>query len=297
MFSFSFFFARVEAFLERERKERAIDFEKEEETRKDETIKWLESHFGSEGRSPTDSTTEEECEKKESFFNITIKSNQASPTSATPTAALAAAAAGADDDDNTNGMYHSNVKPKCEPPTSKPQKYFQGISGWSERKETTPARKLATKTFQDELIGTLERNRLRHVASSGDMTAASATPTAAAAAKAATNRFKDDIVKSDEDDRIARKSNNTNNKADTRYGSRGDLKMQKEDLGYMSGSRTDIRAQRRHHDSKEDLYAKSSKKQQSSYLHREDSGSSILYIYKLCSHYVHVKVKLLIFSS
>lgn len=274
---FSFFFVRVEAFLERERKERAIDFEKEEETRKDETIKWLESHFGSEGRSPTDSTTEEECEKKESFFNITIKSNHASPTSATtPTA-------GANDDD-TNGMYHSNVKPKCEPPTAKPQKYFQGISGWSERKETTPARKLATKTFQDELKGTLERNRLRHVASSGDMTATTATATAAA--KAATNCFKDDIVKSDEDDLIARKSNNTNIKADTRYGSRGDLKMQKEDLGYMSGSRTDIRAQRRHHDSKEDLYAKSSKKPQSSYLHREDSGSSISYL--KCVHIMFI---------
>lgn len=223
----------------------------------------MESHFGSEGLSPTDSTTEEECEKKESFFNITIKSNAASPTGA---AAAAAATAG---DEKTmptlsNGMYHSNVKPKLEPASSKPQKYFQGISGWSERKETTPARKLATKTFQDELKGTLERNRLRHVASSADMTATSA------AAAAVANRFKDDIVKSDEDD-LARKSNNINNKADIRYGSRGDLKTQKEDLGYMSGSRTDIRAQRRH-DSKEDLYAKSSKKQQSSYLHREDSG-------------------------
>lgn len=258
-----------EAFLERERKERAIDFEKEEETRKDETIKWLESHFGSEGRSPTDSTTEEECEKKESFFNITIKSNQASPTLAAAAANLSGAAV----DEETmptlsNGLYHSNVKPKCEPAASKPQKYFQGISGWSERKETTPARKLATKTFQDELKGTLERNRLRHVASNGDMTATSA---AAAAAAAAVNRFKDDIVKSDEDDPTARKSNNISNKADIRYGSRGDLKTQKEDLGYMSGSRTDVRAQRRH-DSKEDLYAKSSKKQQSSYLHREDSG-------------------------
>lgn len=223
----------------------------------------MESHFGSEGRSPTDSTTEEESEKKESFFNITIKS-KAPPTQ---TATGAATATGAGDADAkptlSNGLYHSNVKPKGEP--AKPQKYFQGISGWSERKETTPARKLATKTFQDELKGTLERNRLRHVASSGDMTAASA-----AAAAAAVNRFKDDIAKSDEDD-PARKSNINGNKADTRYGSRGDLKTQKEDLGYMSGSRTDIRAQRRH-DSKEDLYAKSSKKQQSSYLHREDSG-------------------------
>lgn len=220
----------AEAFLERERKERAIDFEKEEETRKDETIKWLESHFGSEGRSPD--STEEETEKKESFFNVTIKSNHASPVSAEePLPTL------------SNGVYHSNIKPKEAP---KPQKYFQGITGWSERKETTP-RKFSTKTFQDELKGTLERNRLRHVSSREDLIS---------------NRYKEEIVKSDEDTR------KKNIKTDNRYGSRGDLKTQKEDLGYMSGSRTDIRPR---HDSKEDLYAKS-KKQQTSYLHREDSG-------------------------
>ncbi|XP_031629629.1 uncharacterized protein LOC116344908 isoform X2 [Contarinia nasturtii] len=220
-----------EAFLERERKDRAIDFEKEEETRKDETIKWLQSHFGSsDGRSPD--STEEESEKKESFFNVTIKSNHASPVSADePLPTL------------SNGVYHSNIKPKEAP---KPQKYFQGITGWSERKETTP-RKFSTKTFQDELKGTLERNRLRHVSSREDLIA---------------NRYKEDIVKSDDDTR------KKNIKTDNRYGSRGDLKTQKEDLGYMSGSRTDIRPR---HDSKEDLYAKS-KKQQSSYLHREDSG-------------------------
>lgn len=93
----------------------------------------------------------------------------------------------------------------------------------------------------------MERNRLRHVASREDLK---------------TNRYKEEIVKSDEDTR------KKGVKTDIRYGSRSDLKTQKEDLGYMSGSRTDIRPR---HDSKEDLYAKS-KKQQSSYLHREDSG-------------------------
>lgn len=224
----------AEAFLERERKERAIDFEKEEETRKDETIKWLESHFGSEGRS-TDST-EEENEKKESFFNVTIKSNNhPSPVPVDePLPTL------------SNGIYHSNIKPKEAP---KPQKYFQGISGWSERKEATP-RKFATKTFQDELKGTLERNRLRNANSREDLIS---------------SRYKEEKIKLDED---ARKKSI---KTDNRYGSRGDLKTQKEDLGYMSGSRTDIRPR---HSSKEELYAKS-KKQQSSYLHREDSGKLI----------------------
>lgn len=146
----------------------------------------------------------------------------------------------------SNRVYHSNIKPK---EASKPQKFFQGITGWSERKETTP-RKFSTKIFQDELKGTLERNRLRHVSSREDLIA---------------NRYKGENVKSDDDSR------KQNIKTDIRYGSRGDLKTQREDLGYMSGSRTemptDIRAR---HDSKDDLYAKS--KQQSSYLHREDSG-------------------------
>lgn len=250
-----FWFA--EAFLERERKEaaskRTIDFEKEEETRKDETIKWLENHFGSDGGRPSRDSPEDENEtKKKSFFNVTIKSNPTSPElveDALPKL--------------SNGVYHSNLKspskvvlPEREAP--KPKKYFQGISEWSERKETTP-RRFATKSFEDELKGTLERKHLRNIASREDLTA---------------SRYKEEVIKSDEE---ARK------KTEIRYGSRGDLhgyrrdsrsddssnsKTQKEDLGYMSGSRTDVR---KGHDSKEDLYAKS-KKQQTSYLHREDSG-------------------------
>lgn len=228
MFSLSL---SIEAFLERERKERTIDFEKEEETRKDETIKWLENHFGSDGRSPNDSAEEENDSTKKSFFNITIKSNQASPSSEEkPLPTL------------TNGVYHSNVK---EAP--KPKKFFQGISEWSERKETSEPRKFSTKSFQDELKGQLERNRLRHVGSREDIIA---------------SRLKEDVIKSDDD---ARAKNIITN---VRYGSRSDLKIQKEDLGYLSGSRTDIRPR---HESKEDLYAKSMK-QQTNYLHREDSG-------------------------
>lgn len=221
----------TEAFLERERKERTIDFEKEEETRKDETIKWLENHFGSDGRSPTDSTEEENESTKKSFFNITIKSNQASPSSEEkPLPTL------------SNGVYHSNMKD-----APKPKKFFQGISEWSERKETSEPRKFSTKSFQDELKGQLERNRLRQTDSREDIIA---------------SRFKEDVIKSDDDARA--KNINTN----VRYGSRSDLKIQKEDLGYLSGSRTDIRPP---HESKEDLYAKSMK-QQTNYLHREDSG-------------------------
>lgn len=57
-----------------------LDFDQEEETRKLETSKWLEHHFGSESRSSRDSLDDIEEEKeqpnqpKTSFFNVTIKS-------------------------------------------------------------------------------------------------------------------------------------------------------------------------------------------------------------------------------
>lgn len=48
----------------------------EEETRKQETSKWLEHHFGSESRSSNNSIDglDEESPPKTSFFNVTIKS-------------------------------------------------------------------------------------------------------------------------------------------------------------------------------------------------------------------------------
>lgn len=52
-----------------------LDFEREEQTRKVETSKWLEHHFGSDSKSSTNSLIdEEEQPPKTSFFNVTIKS-------------------------------------------------------------------------------------------------------------------------------------------------------------------------------------------------------------------------------
>lgn len=246
---------------ERERKEaltkRPIDFEKEEETRKDETIKWLENHFGSD--SSRDNDNDDNDTTKKSFFNVTIKSN--------------AATAGGSPIDRTYVPHSSYQPPSLQSPAKavlperevpKAPKYFQGISEWAERKESTP-RNFSTKTFHDELKGTLERNRIRNLAASRE--------------EIRPPRYGlEEIVKSDDE---ARKKSI---KHDIRYGSRGDLhysremrggsddsrnlKVQKEDLGYMSGSRNDMHLR---HDSKDDLYAKS-KKQSTGYLHREDSG-------------------------
>lgn len=242
---------------ERERKEalikRPIDFEKEEETRKDETIKWLESHFG--GKPKRSSRDPVDDDKR---INVTFKGN-ASVTSPT------------DRGYKTNG-YASNLQSPAkvvspERETPKTSKYFQGISDWSERKEAAP-RHLSSKAFHDELKGTLERNRMRHIGLSRE--------------EIRPPRYgKDENSKSDEEPRKRPSAKN-----DIRYGSRGDLhyhrndlrgdsddsrtlKVQREDLGYMSGSRTDIRPR---HDSKDDLYAKSKKSHHTTYLHREDSG-------------------------
>lgn len=53
---------------------RPLDFDAEEETRKNETSKWLEHHFGSESRSSNSTLDDEEHPPKTSFFNVTIKS-------------------------------------------------------------------------------------------------------------------------------------------------------------------------------------------------------------------------------
>lgn len=52
-----------------------LDFDQEEETRKVETSKWLEHHFGSDSRSSNNSLVdEEEQPPKTNFFKVTIKS-------------------------------------------------------------------------------------------------------------------------------------------------------------------------------------------------------------------------------
>lgn len=224
--------------------ERPLDFDKEELTRKGETIKWLESHFGSESRSSKDSREDDIEPTKKSFFNVTIKSNATTPTTGT------AKPFPSTQDYNGSGTPFSNVvvpEREINPKT----KYFQGISEWSERKNTPP-RIFPTKSFQEELKGTLERNRNRHRVGSRE--------------ELRPNRLNKDEV-----------DFKRSGKTEQRYGSRGDLryrrdsnggsddsrnlKAQKEDLGYLSAR----------NDSKEELYAKSTKKQ-NGYLHREDSG-------------------------
>ncbi|XP_038111268.1 uncharacterized protein LOC6036989 isoform X2 [Culex quinquefasciatus] len=92
---------------------RPLDFDREDETRKHETSKWLESHFGSESRSSRgsrDDLDELVEPTKKTYFNVTIKSNE---------------------DGHGLSSVGKVVLPEREEPVGR--KYFQGVSEWNER--------------------------------------------------------------------------------------------------------------------------------------------------------------------
>jgi len=246
---------------------RPLDFDREEEIRKAETNKWLESHFGSESHSSRDSRDEDVEPTKKSYFNVTIKSNN-NVTSPVP---RPVAANGNISNSYANGNLNSPAKVVIPERESPKTKYFQGITEWSERQESTP-KQLASKTFQDELKGTLEKNRLRK--------------------QAAINGSKDELrYKSpirEVRENYQRRENvplQKNARHDYQYELRDDPKYnrdshddssesrihstQKEDLGYLSGSRNDLRYRKDSRDEPERILRS---QKENGYLHREDSG-------------------------
>lgn len=67
--------------------ERPLDFDREEQTRKGETMKWLENHFGSELSTSSSSNSGDaptrdiiSAPTKKTFFNVTIKSSPTAPS-------------------------------------------------------------------------------------------------------------------------------------------------------------------------------------------------------------------------
>ncbi|XP_055846479.1 uncharacterized protein LOC129912297 isoform X2 [Episyrphus balteatus] len=236
---------------------RPLDFDREEETRKGETMKWLESHFGSESTASNDSRDDyQEIEPtKKTYFNVTIKSNPTTPPNVVPV---------------SSGLIHSVGKPArvivADHDLEKGKTYFQGISNWADRKESTP-KHFATKAFRDELKGTLDsRNRIKQNASREDL---STYYPKESAARNETYVTREDILQ---------QKRQYNSRSDLRYrsSSREDLvdmkniRSQKEDLGYLSGSRTDVRYHRP--DSTEENMRNLKNAKNASYLKREDSG-------------------------
>ncbi|XP_055684176.1 uncharacterized protein LOC129790612 isoform X1 [Lutzomyia longipalpis] len=146
-----------EAILDGERKDaltkRPLDFDQEEETRKQETNKWLESHFGSDSsrdsrNGDVDIENVQVEPTKKTFFNVTIKSTpNANPPRASPQSPV------------QNNFHHPPSQKMKAPSPPENRKYFQGISNWAERKDTTPTRVFSGNAFREELKGTVERNR------------------------------------------------------------------------------------------------------------------------------------------
>lgn len=250
---------------------RPLDFDREEETRRKETYKWLDNHFGSESTSK-DSRDESISDivvepTKKSYFNVTIKSsglhnvtNTSSSSSLTnnnnhkitSTAHRPTAHLSSDNELFTNKLSAPSkvyVPEREREPAPANKKFFQGISDWSERKESPrplKANPLSSKAFQEELSNTLERKQ-RAIKLQGSFNDVRHVP-------------------------LDRKKSEEAKPTKYRSSSREDLlRSQKEDLGYLSGSRTDLRAPRKY--SNDDYAVPMKKKTQTNgFLHREDSG-------------------------
>ncbi|XP_067640154.1 uncharacterized protein chas isoform X2 [Eurosta solidaginis] len=142
---------------------RPLDFDREEETRKGETIKWLESHFGSESTASNDSREEDGLgpssgdiePTKKTFFNVTIKSNQTQ----TPTPLANGHKFTASNTYERKQSKDHVIEHQTNGAVGR-SKYYQGITNWTDRKDA-PINHFASKAFREDLQETVERNRLR----------------------------------------------------------------------------------------------------------------------------------------
>lgn len=200
---------------------------------------------------------------KKSYFNVTIKSsnhhnvtNTSSSSSLTNNNINHKVTSTANRQSNTallssekeHFTNKSSAPSKVYVPEREPapanKKFFQGISDWSERKESSPrplkANPLSSKAFQEELSNTLERKQ-----KTIKLQATHTHP-----------------LNGKKPDEVPMKY---------RSASREDLlRSQKEDLGYLSGSRTELRVPRKY--SNDDYAVPMKKKTTNGFLHREDSG-------------------------
>lgn len=113
-----------------------LDFDEEEETRKAETSKWLEHHFGSEStRSSRDSIDEPHEDEQatthsKTFFNVTIKSQ---PVRVEPSVSRSPYIPPPPPLSSPQRVYSPSPEPEIKTPVRN-NGYFQGISEWTDRK-------------------------------------------------------------------------------------------------------------------------------------------------------------------
>jgi hypothetical protein len=140
-----------------------LDFDQEEETRKVETSKWLEHHFGSDSRSSKGSIDDDDLPSAKpagstSYINVTmmsrpINSNRAvstrvvTPGSSTIPNAYTATV------NTSSRVFVSSPEPDVD--AAPASGFFQGVSGWSERqndiKESRPTFTSATPQRHDRV--------------------------------------------------------------------------------------------------------------------------------------------------
>lgn len=119
-----------------------LDFDQEEETRKVETSKWLEHHFGSESQSSKGSIDDEDIRpsgSSTSFINVTMKStknkttnritspveNNSVPVPKTYNSSV----------NSSSRIFVSSPESNSNSPPPPKTNYFQGISEWKSKKE------------------------------------------------------------------------------------------------------------------------------------------------------------------
>lgn len=115
---------------------RPVDYDVEEETRKKETSKWLESHFGSESRSSHDSIAEEIGRRPDSFYNKTKTTDDegyyGKPNTVAPPAPVYA------DRVLRKTKSSSTSDERVVAVDTKTGGYFKGVADWSQRRASKP---------------------------------------------------------------------------------------------------------------------------------------------------------------
>ena len=130
-----------------------LDFDQEEETRKVETSKWLEHHFGSDSRSSKDSLNEDDLPSvhpggSTSYINVTMMSRPINSHRSVPTQMVNPVSS------TSPNAYTATVNTSSKvfvssPDTARANGFFQGVTEWSERlNEVKEGRTFTTVTPQ-----------------------------------------------------------------------------------------------------------------------------------------------------
>lgn len=199
---------------------RPLDFDQEEEVRKEETSKWLENHFGSDSRSSHDDSSsvddliEPTKRTQNSYFNVTIKSKQSPETPPSPIVPKSYIA-----------TLNTSTSTKQSAIQSPDPKFYQGVTEWSERKpRQTPSPYFRNETIQRKVISRYNSADELERIESPKYRRGEETPTPPERSKRHLEKTKH------------------KNSEDSRY-----------DSGYRSQSRNDITSSYVSRDSKEDL--------------------------------------------